>query len=204
MEKDNVIETNKNEEIVEKKESSIDLKKLDKVNEPEKELSEVEKLKKELAAEKAARARDKAARDKAMKERAELSRKIKEQEQAIEEPNSELEELRALLAEKELKDKKTDLLLAATDRMAISQDVASKIVDSVYHPDTGEVDVDSLVDSFVTIINDARKQADLEGYNRRDAEIASNKPRSLGGTKDKLSVEDAILEKYKQKHKRGN
>ncbi len=91
MEKDNVIETNKNEEIVEKKESSIDLKKLDKVNEPEKGLSEVEKLKQELAAEKAARARDKAARDKAMKERAELSRKIKEQEQAIEEPISELE-----------------------------------------------------------------------------------------------------------------
>ena len=38
MEKDNVVETNKNEEIVEEKESSIDLKKLDKVNEPEKEL----------------------------------------------------------------------------------------------------------------------------------------------------------------------
>ena len=200
MEKDNVVETNKNEE----KESSIDLEKLDKVNEPEKELNEVEKLKQELAAEKAARARDKTARDKAMKERAELSRKVKEQEQAIEEPNSELEELRALLAEKDLKDKKTDLLLAATDRMAISQDVASNIVNSVYHPDTGEVDVDSLVDSFVTIINDARKLADIEGYNRRDAEVASNKPRSVGGTKEKLSVEESVLEKYKQKHQRGN
>lgn len=203
MEKDNVIETNKNEEIVEK-ESSIDLKKLDKVTEPEKELSEVEQLKQQLAAEKAARARDKAARDKAMKERAELSRKVKEQEQAIEEPNSELEELRALLAEKDLKDKKTDLLLAATDRMAISQEVASNIVNSVYHPDTGEVDVDSLVDSFVTIINDARKQADLEGYNRRDAEVASNKPRSVGGNKENLSVEDTVLEKYKQRYQRGN
>lgn len=203
MEKDNLIETNNNEEIVEK-ESSIDLKKLDKVNEPEKELSEVEQLKQQLAAERAARARDKAARDKAMKERAELSRKVKEQEQAIEEPNSELEELRALLAEKDLKDKKTDLLLAATDRMAISQEVASNIVNSVYHPDTGEVDVDSLVDSFVTIINDARKQADLEGYNRRDAEVASNKPRSVGGNKENISVEDAVLEKYKQKYQRGN
>lgn len=203
MEKDNVIETNKNEEIVEK-ESSIDLKKLDKVTEPEKELSEVEQLKQQLAAEKVARARDKAARDKAMKERAELSRKVKEQEQAIEEPNSELEELRALLAEKDLKDKKTDLLLAATDRMAISQEVASNIVNSVYHPDTGEVDVDSLVDSFVTIINDARKQADLEGYNRRDAEVASNKPRSVGGNKENLSVEDTVLEKYKQRYQRGN
>lgn len=203
MEKDNLIEPNNNEEIVER-ESSIDLQKLDKVNEPEKELSEVEQLKQQLAAERAARARDKAARDKAMKERAELSRKVKEQEQAIEEPNSELEELRALLAEKDLKDKKTDLLLAATDRMAISQEVASNIVNSVYHPDTGEVDVDSLVDSFVTIINDARKQADLEGYNRRDAEVASNKPRSVGGNKENISVEDAVLEKYKQKYQRGN
>lgn len=204
MEKEQTIETNTNNEEIVEKQSSIDLEKLDKANKPEKELSEVEKLKQELSAEKAARARDKAARDKAMKERADLSRKLKEQEQAIEEPQSELEELRALLAEKELKDKKTDLLLAATDRMAINQEMASNIVNSVYHPDTGEVDVDSLVDSFVTIINDARKQADLEGYNRRDAEVASNKPRSVGGAKEKLSIEDSVLEKYKQRYSREN
>lgn len=204
MEKD-VVNKDENKDVVEK-ESSIDLDKLDKINEPEKEVDEVELLKQQLANEKRradeaenARKRDKLARDKAMRERAELSREVKEKEKALEEPNTELEELRAILATKELEEKKTNLLLAATDRLAISQDVAGNLVKAVYHPDTGEVDVDSLVDSFTTIINDVRKTEHQKGYNLRDTEIASQKPRSIGGSTEGLSPEDKALADYKRR-----
>lgn len=192
--------------VEEVKESSIDLKKFDKATEQPKELNEVEALKAALAAEKKradeaelARERDKLARDKAMRERAELSRAVKEKEKALEEPNAELEQLRAELAERALKDKKTELLLASTERMGISQDMAKTIVNSVYHPDTGEVDVGSLVDNFATIINDARKTERDATYEQAYTEFASGKPRSIGGNTKDLSVEELALEKYKKK-----
>lgn len=190
------------EQEVDKKESSIDLDKLDKINEPEEEVDELEFLKAQLAAEKKradeaekARKRDKEARDKAMKERAQLSREVKEKEEALQEPNEELEALRATLAEKELVEKKTNLLLASTDRLAINQDMASKLVDAVYHPDTGEVDVDTLVDSFTTIINDVRKSEFEKGYDLRDTEMASQKPRSIGEQQD-MTPTDKALQDY--------
>lgn len=190
------------EQEVDKKESSIDLDKLDKINEPEEEVDELEFLKAQLAAEKKradeaekARKRDKEARDKAMKERAQLSREVKEKEEALQEPNEELEALRATLAEKELVEKKTNLLLASTDRLAINQDMAGKLVDAVYHPDTGEVDVDTLVDSFTTIINDVRKSEFEKGYDLRDTEMASQKPRSIGEQQD-MTPTDKALQDY--------
>lgn len=193
----------------ETKESSIDLDKLDKINEPEEELDEVEKLKKQLAAEKKAREeaelareRDKAARDKAMRERAALSRAIKEKEKALEEPNEELEKLRQEIAARDLEKRKTDLLLAATDRLAINQENAKTLVNAVYHPDTNEVDIESLVDSFTTIINDARKIEFEKGYNRRDTEIASGKPRSIGSTQADATPDDEALARYLQKYGR--
>lgn len=189
-------------EETETKESSIDLDKLDKVNEPEKEENELEALKRQLAAEKKARERDKLARDKAMRERAELSRAVKEKEKELEEPNAELEQLRAELAERNLKEKKTDLLLAATNRMGINQDMAQTIVNSVYHPDTGEVEIDSLVDALTTIINDVRKIENEKGYHKRDTEIASGKPRSIGGKQQDQSPDDEALARYLQKYDR--
>ena len=190
------------EQEVDKKESSIDLDKLDKINEPDEEVDELEFLKTQLAAEKKradeaekARKRDKEARDKAMKERAQLSREVKEKEEALQEPNEELEALRATLAEKELVEKKTNLLLASTDRLAINQDMAGKLVDAVYHPDTGEVDVDTLVDSFTTIINDVRKSEFEKGYDLRDTEMASQKPRSIGEQQD-MTPTDKALQDY--------
>lgn len=196
------------EQEVDKKESSIDLDKLDKINEPDEEVDELELLKTQLAAEKKradeaekARKRDKEARDKAMKERAQLSREVKEKEEALQEPNEELEALRATLAEKELVEKKTNLLLASTDRLAINQGMASKLVDAVYHPDTGEVDVDTLVDSFTTIINDVRKSEFEKGYDLRDTEMASQKPRSIGEQQD-MTPEDEALNNYLKRRSR--
>lgn len=205
MEKDVTV----TEEVVEETESSIDLDKLDAINKPEEELSEIEKLKVELKAEKERadelerkRAKDKEARDKAMKDRAALSREVKEKEKALEEPNEELMELRAIVAEKELAEKKTNLLLAATDRMAISQTMAGNIVNSIYHPDTGEVDVDGLVDALTTILGDVRKAEFEKGYNLRDTEKSSQKPRSIGGQSTELTPEQEALERYKQRTNR--
>lgn len=196
------------EQEVDKKESSIDLDKLDKINEPEEEVDELEFLKAQLAAEKKradeaekARKRDKEARDKAMKERAQLSREVKEKEEALQEPNEELEALRATLAEKELAEKKTNLLLASTDRLAINQDMAGKLVDAVYHPDTGEVDVDTLVDSFTTIINDVRKSEFEKGYDLRDTEMASQKPRSIGEQESQDATDIALNDFLKRRNK---
>lgn len=196
------------EQEVDKKESSIDLDKLDKINEPEEEVDELEFLKTQLAAEKKradeaekARKRDKEARDKAMKERAQLSREVKEKEEALQEPNEELELLRATLAEKELVEKKTNLLLASTDRLAINQNMASKLVDAVYHPDTGEVDVDTLVDSFTTIINDVRKSEFEKGYDLRDTEMASQKPRSIGEQESQDATDIALNDFLKRRNK---
>jgi DNA repair exonuclease SbcCD ATPase subunit len=207
MEKDLVNEETVEQEV-EKKESSIDLDKLDEINQPEEELSETEILKKQLAeANKRAeelerqRQKDKEARDKAMKERAELSREVKKKEEALQEPNEELEMLRATLAEKELAEKKTNLLLASTDRLAINQDMASKLVDAVYHPDTGEVDVDTLVDSFTTIIKDVREAEFEKGYNLRDNEMASQKPRSIGEQQTKDATDVAIEDFLKRRNK---
>ena len=197
------------EQEVDKKESSIDLDKLDKINEPEEELSEVDKLKQQLKeandrAEEAERKRqrDKEARDKAMKERAKYSRELEEKEKALEEPNEELEKLRAALAEKELAEKKTGLLLAATDRLAISQPMATSLVDAVYHPDTGEVDVDTLVDSFTKIITEVRNTEFERGYDLRDTEMASQKPRSIGENKGVMTPEEEALERWMKRNKK--
>ena len=52
MEKDVVVKEETVEEVEQKVESSIDLDKLDEINQPDEELSEVDKLKKQLADEK--------------------------------------------------------------------------------------------------------------------------------------------------------
>ena len=194
---------------VETPESNIDLDKLDEINKPDEEISELEKLKKEVEeanqrAEKAEqlRKRDKAARDKAMKERAALSREVQEKEKALDEPNEELAELRAVLAEKELAEKKNSLRLAATDRMAIKLDMANTLVDALYHPDTGEVDEDSVVDAFTTILREVREAEFNKGYDTRDTEMASQKPRSRGGVNPDLTPEQEALERYKERTNR--
>lgn len=205
MEKDVTVTEEVTETVAE--ESSIDLDKLDAINKPKKEVSELDQLRADLKAQteradelERKRLKDKEARDKAMKDRAALSREVKEKEKALEEPNEELALLRSVLAEKELAEKKTSLLLAATDRMAINQTMAGNIVNSVYHPDTGEVDVDGLVDSFTAVINDVRKSEFERGYNLRDTEQASQKPRSIGGEQQELSPEDEALARYRKRN----
>ena len=137
-----------------------------------------------------------------MKERGEEARKARELEAKLETPNEEFELAKQKLAEYELNEKKTSLLLASTDRMAISQSMATQLVDAVYHPDTGEVDVNSLVDSFTTIIKDVREESFEKGYDLRDSEMASQKPRSIGEQKEMTPEDEALNNFLKRRNKK--
>jgi hypothetical protein len=194
-------------EPTEPTEPVLDLDKFNKGNEPkEGELTEYEKLQKELEAERAKAkaaeeraAKAKAAFDKAASDRARLNRELQETEGRAEEPLEKLQEYEQKLKAYELNEKKTDLTYGLTEDLGISKDMSNQIVGAIYNEDTNELSIGDLKLALRELVNNVRKVAYEEGYKTRDTEVASGKPRSLGG-QEKVSAAEAKRRAYLEQH----
>lgn len=191
---------------VEDKAPVIDLNKFDKEEEKDEKLSELEILKKELEAERTARAiaetkakKNKDAFDKAASDRKLLSDKARALEAQVDEPNEKLTEYQEKLEAYELKEKKNEALLGLTEIVGINRDHANLIVSALYNEDTNEVSVPDLMDTFGQVIRDVITASQKKGYDLREQELASGKPRSMGASKADQSPESIALELYKQR-----
>lgn len=194
-------------EPTEPTEPVLDLDKFNKGNEPkEGELTEYEKLQKELEAERAKAkaaeeraAKAKAAFDKAASDRARLNRELQETEGRAEEPLEKLQEYEQKLKAYELNEKKTDLTYGLTEDLGISKDMSNQIVGAIYNEDTNELSIGDLKLALRELVNNVRKVAYEEGYKTRDTEVASGKPRSLGG-QEKVSAAETKRRAYLEQH----
>lgn len=201
-------ETNKTEETTEQQ---IDFEKFDakKNEENNDDLDDVAKLKQQLEKERAKaqeaeqRAKKvKEAFDKAASDRAELNRKLKQTNQEAQEPLDKLAEYEQKLAEYQLNEKKTNLTYSLTDSLGVSKDMANKLVGAIYHEDTNEVSVGDFEIAVRELVDVVRETSYQQGYETRDTEVASNKPRSLGSN-ESLSAAEQKRQEYINRHKRG-
>lgn len=191
----------------EKPEKAIDFEKFDSGKEEE-NLTPEEKYEKELE-ELRARARAaeekaekiKRAFDKAASDRAALAKKVDEVKQNAEEPLEKLQEYERKLREYELNEKKTNLTYSLTESLGVNKDMSDKIVAAIYNEDTNELSVGDLELALRDLVSGVREAAYQEGYQTRDAEVASGKPRSLGG-KETGDVFDDKLAAYQERIKR--
>lgn len=188
-------------------EKAIDFGKFDSGKEEE-NLTPEEKYEKELEelrakaraaeekAEKIKRAFDKAASD-----RAALTKKVDEVKQTAEEPLEKLQEYEQRLREYELNEKKTNLTYSLTESLGVNKDMSDKIVAAIYHEDTNELSVGDLELALRDLVSGIRETAYQEGYKTRDTEVASGKPRSLGGQETGDVFDDKLAE-YQNRIKR--
>lgn len=193
-----------------KTEQQIDFDKFDANKEPEEEkVDDVTELKKQLEKErlKAQEAEKRAQKvkdafDKAASDRAKLNRQLQKTESEAQEPMEKLLEYEQKLAEYQLKEKKTNLTYSLTESLGVSKDMSDELVGAIYHEDTNEVSVGDLEIGLRKLVDHVRKAAYEEGYETRDTELASNKPRSLGNNKG-LSIEEQKRQEYIERHSKG-
>ena len=211
MSKEEVKDVTNVEEKEETKTPSIDLDKFDKGREVKKEETETDdlaKLKAELEKERL-RAREaeerakkvKEAFDKAATDRAKLNRKLQQTSEEAQEPLSKLAEYEQKLAEYELNEKKTNLTYSLTESLGVNKDMANPIVSSIYNEDTNELSVGDLENSLRELVTSVRESAYKQGYETRDTEFASGKPRSLG-RQEQLSAAELKKQQYLEQNKR--
>lgn len=189
-------------------EQKIDFDKFDKGNEEKPELDEAAELKKEverLKAEKEA-AEERAKKfknsfDKKASEVAALNRQLSDTKKEVEEPIEKLLEYEQQLAEYELKEKKTNLLYSLTETLGVEKDMSNQIVSAIYNEETNELSVGDLENALRELVNNVRETAYNNGYETRDTEFASGKPRSLG-KQENLSLADQKKQEYLEKKNR--
>lgn len=197
------------EEKEAEKKQNIDLDLFDeKKDKPKDETNELEILKEELEKEKAEkekaleRARKfKDSFDKKASEAAALTAKLRDTEKEVEAPVIKLTELEQQLAEYELKERKTNLLYSLTESLAIGKEMSEKIVQAIYPETTNELSIADLELALRELVDEIRTISYQKGYDTRDIELASGKPRSLG-KQETLSLADKKRQEYLEKTKR--
>lgn len=198
-----------NEETGKEVKPIIDLEKFDKEkNKKDEPVNEIEQLKQELiAAQK--KADDEAKRALAFKksfdtkasEVARLTGELRETKKDAEEPNEKLLEYQQQLAEYELKEKKTNLLYSLTETLHVGKDMSDKIVSAIYSEGTNELSIGDLELALRELVDNVRDISYRKGYETRDVEYASGKPRSIG-QRENLSLADQKKQEYLEKKNR--
>ena len=207
--------TNENTQVVENNEDTstetkptIDLNKFDEGRKEPKKETELEKLRRELIETKRNLEKSeerankfKSSFDDAASELAKKKKADRDIAKTLEQEDAEKEAMRKQLAEYEMKQKKTDLLYSFRDNMGITQEMSDSIVSAIYYNDTNEVSIGDLQIAFSSVIDFVREESFKKGYETRDTEMASNKPRSIGGIKGE-SIEQRKIREYNEKRSR--
>lgn len=190
------------ETVEEVKEPTIDLSKFDKNKEQKVEkVDDVEALKAELEQEREKARKFKAAFDKKATEAASKTAELRDAKKESNEPIEKLTALELRLAEYELNEKKTNLTYGLTEKLGIGKSMAQELVSSVYNPETGEFSVGDFENSLIKLVEDIRDASYQKGYQTRDTEHASGKPRSLG-SKEPQSAAERKRAEYLAMHKK--
>lgn len=207
--------TNENTQVVENNEDTstetkptIDLNKFDEGRKEPKKETELEKLQRELIETKRNLEKSeerankfKSSFDDAASELAKKKKADRDIAKTLEQEDAEKEAMRKQLAEYEMKQKKTDLLYSFRDNMGITQEMSDSIVSAIYYNDTNEVSIGDLQIAFSSVIDFVREESFKKGYETRDTEMASNKPRSIGGVKGE-TIEQRKIREYSEKRSR--
>lgn len=207
--------TNENTQVVENNEDTnvetkptIDLDKFDEGRKEPKKETELEKLQRELIETKRNLEKSeerankfKSSFDDAASELAKKKKADRDIAKTLEQEDAEKEAMRKQIAEYEMKQKKTDLLYSFRDNMGITQEMSDSIVSAIYYNDTNEVSIGDLQIAFSSVIDFVREESFKKGYETRDTEMASNKPRSIGGIKGE-SIEQRKIREYSEKRSR--
>lgn len=198
-------ETNVEETKEQEVEAKLDFDKFDNAKKEQEQLSPEEQYQREIEALKAkAQAAEeramkiKQAFDKAASDRNALTKKVDEVKQSANEPLEKLREYEQKLQEYELNEKKTNLTLSLTESLGVNKDMSDKIVSAIYHEDTNELSVGDLEMALRELVSDVRENAYKQGYETRETEYASGKPRSLGN-QEAADVFDNALARYKNR-----
>lgn len=176
-------------EIVDKPTTpTIDLDQFDKGSKPEEDTNDpLVAMQKELEAKERElkEALDKAdrnfkAQDKYSRELAEIKRQSATEQEKEQFEKERLEEMEQKVREYELKERKTELKYSLTESLGITSDASDTIVGAIYDDITGQVSVPNLESALREIVTQVREDSYKKGYETRDTEVASNKPRSIG------------------------
>lgn len=192
------MELNENNEIVEtpeEVEARIDLEEFDRNRVEVKPTDELEKLKNELEKERLEKAKFKSSFDKKASEAAKLTAQLRTVEKESVEPVERLSQLEQQLANYEFKEKKTNLLYSLTETLGVGKDMSNKIVSSIYNEDTNSLVVGDLENALRELVDEVRETSYEKGYETRDTEHASGKPRSLGSQKE-MSIAEQKKQEY--------
>lgn len=193
------------EETTKEAKAKLDFEKFDNAKREEEKLTPEERYQREIAELKAkAQAAEeramkiKQAFDKAASDRNELSKKVDEVKQSANAPLEKIKEYEQKLQEYELKEKKTNLTLSLTESLGVNKEMSDKIVGAIYHEDTNELSIGDLEMALRELVSDVRENAYKQGYETRETEYASGKPRSLGN-QEAADVFDSALMRYKNR-----
>ena len=196
--------------VDEKKESAIDLDKLNRQKEGSEEpKDELAVLKAELERERQekAEALDKMKKfkdsfDKKASEVAKLTKVTRELEKTKDEPVERVSELEQIIADYDFKDKKNEVASLLMEQTGLNKKMTDKLIASTYNDDTKEINVGGdFVVAFAEILAEVIVEAEERAYLKRDAEIASGKPRSIGKNEN-LDIAEAKRQEWLKKNKR--
>lgn len=189
MDEETVVEEVVVDEV--EKAPKIDLDKFDKNKDSKKEDKgeSIESLKAELEKERLAKAKFKKSFDNKASEAAKLTAQLRETEKEAVEPIEKLTAMEIKLAEYELNEKRTNLTYGLTEKLGIGKDMAQELVSAAYDSDTGEFSVGDFENALVKLVDSVRDSSYQKGYEIRDAEFNSGKPRSLGGEKNQSAAD---------------
>lgn len=203
---DKTVETGKEDEAKPK----IDLDKFNKKNDKDKEpeLDELAALKKQLEQEKAEKleAEERAKKfkrsfDNKASEAAKLTARLRDTQKDLEVPNEELANYKQKVEQLEFENRKRDLLYSLTENLGTSKEMAGKFVSAVYNEDTNGLVVADLELAMRELVDEVTEISYKKGYETRETELASGKPRSMGNTKE-MSVAEKKKQEYLERRQR--
>lgn len=203
---DKTVETGKEDETKPK----IDLDKFNKKNDKDKEpeLDELAALKKQLEQEKAEKleAEERAKKfkrsfDNKASEAAKLTARLRDTQKDLEVPNEELANYKQKVEQLEFENRKRDLLYSLTENLGTSKEMAGKFVSAVYNEDTNGLVVADLELAMRELVDEVTEISYKKGYETRETELASGKPRSMGNTKE-MSVAEKKKQEYLERRQR--
>lgn len=203
---DKTVETGKEDETKPK----IDLDKFNKKNDKDKEpeLDELAALKKQLEQERAEKleAEERAKKfkrsfDNKASEAAKLTARLRDTQKDLEVPNEELANYKQKVEQLEFENRKRDLLYSLTENLGTSKEMAGKFVSAVYNEDTNGLVVADLELAMRELVDEVTEISYKKGYETRETELASGKPRSMGNTKE-MSVAEKKKQEYLERRQR--
>lgn len=186
---------------------------LDKFSEKNKEkedteLDELSALKKQLEQERADKlaAEDKANKfkrsfDNKASEAAKLTARLRDTQKDLETPNEELANYKEKVEQLEFDNRKRDLLYSLTENLGTSKEMAGKFVSAVYNEDTNGLVVADLELAMRELVDEVKAISYTNGYETRETELASGKPRSLGKT-EPMNVAEKKRQEFLNSRKR--